>query len=315
MQTELNDAKMTDAEASVIWMELSENTRRNYECAYKHFIECGFKMPANRNDLLEWIRIMASSGNCVNTIKLNLNGIKFIHGLNGYDCNINHMLIRAELIKTGRTQGRELRQAYALSLGEVRRIVDTCDTTKKGTRDKVLILTGYFGAFRRAELLSIDMTDITFSNEGMTINIPVSKTGINQKVSIPCRGDNLCPCRGVRDLMEVLQLDGIIEGRLFRTINRWGKWGDSYSDTGMVNMLKQRAGDCGMDPTLISGHSLRRGITTELINNGVSSFKVARHGRWAGVNGVACYYSPDPFKDNALNELIIKQVVDESNQL
>jgi integrase len=310
VQLSTTDKRLTLNEVGVLWSGLSETTQKRYMYAKKDYVESGFKFPASRNDLIDWIDMMVARDNGINTIKTNLNAIRFFHNCLDMECPINHDVISAKLAGVVKLQHREIRQAHALSLQEVERMVKTCDergrdgkVKEKGTRDRVLILTGYFGAFRRSELLGIDMADITFSNEGMTINIPVAKTGINQKVSLPCRADDLCPCRAVQELMSILRRDMITEGKLFRSINRWEKWGDSFSDTGMVNMLKTRAEACDIDPTLISGHSLRRGIATELLNSGKDSLKVARHGRWSRVDTVARYYSPHPFKDNVLNGL------------
>ena len=303
VQLSTTDTKLTLNEIGVLWSGLSENTRRSYTYAKKDYLESGFKFPANRNDLLDWIDVMVARGNGINTIKLNLNAIRFFHNCLGMECPINHDVITAKLNGVVKLQHRELRQAHALSIQEVERMVKTCDAKEKGTRDRALILAGYFGAMRRSELLGIDMVDITISNEGMTINIPVSKTGINQKVSLPCRADDLCPCRAVQELMSILRQDMITEGKLFRSISQWGKWGDSLGETALVKMMKTRAKECDIDPTLISGHSLRRGIATELLNSGKDSLKVARHGRWSRVDTVARYYSPHPFKDNVLNGL------------
>jgi integrase len=55
-------------------------------------------------------------------------------------------------------------------------------------RNNVLLQMGFFGSFRRSELVGIQMDHITFVPEGMEILIPRSKTdpiGEGQLCAIP----------------------------------------------------------------------------------------------------------------------------------
>ncbi len=44
------------------------------------------------------------------------------------------------------------------------------------TRDRALLLVGFFGAFRRSELVSLRWEQVSFVGEGMILTLPRSKT-------------------------------------------------------------------------------------------------------------------------------------------
>jgi integrase len=57
-----------------------------------------------------------------------------------------------------------------------------------GLRDKAVLLVGFAGAFRRSELVAIDLCDLSLSEAGLVITIRRSKTdqeGAGREVGIP----------------------------------------------------------------------------------------------------------------------------------
>lgn len=66
-----------------------------------------------------------------------------------------------------------------------------------GTRDDALLLLGCAGAFRRSELVALDVTDVQFTSDGLVVMLRRSKTdqeGEGRKVGIPY-GSKLTPAR------------------------------------------------------------------------------------------------------------------------
>jgi len=75
-------------------------------------------------------------------------------------------------------------------------MVDTLDGRLIGIRDRALLLLGFAGAFRRSELVALDLADIHAGHDGLTITIRKSKTdqeGQGRKVGIPY-GSHPCTC-------------------------------------------------------------------------------------------------------------------------
>ena len=53
----------------------------------------------------------------------------------------------------------------------IRKMLDVLPDNLIGLRDKTLILIGYAGAFRRSELVSLNVEDLDFQKEGLIINL------------------------------------------------------------------------------------------------------------------------------------------------
>jgi site-specific recombinase XerC len=73
----------------------------------------------------------------------------------------------------------------------------------KGLRDRALLLMGFSGAFRRSELVALDVADLEETSEGLRVTIRRSKTdqeGVGATIAI-IRGG---ACRPVRALKEWL---------------------------------------------------------------------------------------------------------------
>src|SRR2546422_1107223 len=65
-----------------------------------------------------------------------------------------------------RTLGSAPDQKNAAITAEVRAMVETlAPNTLIGVRDRALQLVGFAGAFRRSELVSLDVADVTFSSD------------------------------------------------------------------------------------------------------------------------------------------------------
>jgi len=57
-----------------------------------------------------------------------------------------------------------------------------------GTRDRAILLLGFAGAFRRSELVGLDVRDLEFCPEGLRVTLRRSKTdqeGVGRTVGIP----------------------------------------------------------------------------------------------------------------------------------
>ena len=82
-----------------------------------------------------------------------------------------------------------------------------------GLRNKTLILIGYAGAFRRSELVGLNVEDLDFQKKGLMITLRRSKTdqtGEGRKKPISY-GSNVKTCP-VRTLQDWLAISGIEAG-------------------------------------------------------------------------------------------------------
>jgi integrase len=90
-------------------------------------------------------------------------------------------------------------------------------TSLRALRANAIILLGFAGAFRRSELVALDVEDFEEAPEGLLVTIRRSKTdqeGLGRKVAIP-RGEIACPVAGLRAWLEAA---GITGGAIFRRV-------------------------------------------------------------------------------------------------
>ena len=173
-------------------------------------------------------------------------------------------------------------------------------------RDRALLLMGFAGAFRRSELVALDVEDITDTDEGLRIAVRRSKAdqeGAGDAVGLPY-GSNpaTCPVRAWRAWLE---MSGMTEGAAFRAITRHGLLRSGRLSTNAVaRMVKRRAKKAGFDATTFAGHSLRAGFATEAFRQGVPELSVMRHGRWKSSQSMRGYIREGTlWSDNAAAKL------------
>ena len=115
---------------------------------------------------------------------------------------------------------------------------------------------GFAGAFRRSELLALEVADLLEVPDGLRVTIRHSKTdpeGEGQAIALP-RGTRLRP---VETLQTRLAAAAITEGPVFRPMLKGGRVQPSpLGDEVLVREIKRRAAAAGLDPAAFAGHSL-----------------------------------------------------------
>ena len=109
----------------------------------------------------------------------------------------------------------------------LRRMVEALPDDSPGLRDKAILLLGFAGAFRRSDIVGLQIRDVQISDAGLIIILRRSKTdqeGARFTKGIPIgTRDATCPeCA----LEAWLQLAGITSGPIFRPVDRWGHVGN-----------------------------------------------------------------------------------------
>jgi len=155
---------------------------------------------------------------------------------------------------------------------DIRAMVAATDAELIGVRDRALILLGFAGAFRRAEVVGLGLDDCVFSKDGLTVTLRRSKTdqnGEGRKIGVPY-GSNpeTCPVRSVQFWLEQAALTN---GPLFRSINRHGRvQARRLSSADVARIVKKLAERAGLDAASYAGHSLRAGHATTAAIAGAS---------------------------------------------
>ena len=98
--------------------------------------------------------------------------------------------------------------------------------------------------------------------------------------------------RPVVALRTWISLALIMEGAVFRAIDRFGRIGRKALDGQSVNaILKKRCTIAGLDPKLFSAHGLRSGYLTEAARRGVPIQEAMQQSRHRSVQQAASYYN------------------------
>ena len=254
----------------------AENTIRGYQSDWRHF--CAWcaahglcPLPTTAETMAAYIaecagRLKAGS------IQRRLNAITEAHRAVGVEPPTHAAIVKNTMKGIRRTLGTAQTQKAPALTDDIRAMVDRTDAGMIGARDRALILLGFAGAFRRSELVGLDVEDCAFGKDGLTVNLRRSKTdqeGAGRKIGIPY-GSNpeTCP---VRIVQAWLELAAIADGPVFRSINRHGQVQPKrLAPAEVARIIKKLAQRAGLEAGKYAGHSLRAGHATSAAIAGAS---------------------------------------------
>lgn len=253
---------------------LAENTHRAYQADMKHFRANGGRIPCTPVQLAEYLAGHATTL-AVATLQHRVIAIHRAHLDAGHPSPAMDPLVKRTMQGIRRTRGTAQRRVRALVKDDIFELVIMAEKQKplKAARDAALILVGFAGAFRRSELVSIRLEDVTdFPDQGVEIHICRTKTEQEQghTVFIPCAKSSRCP---VKALKNWLALSGIEAGPVFRRINRHDQIASTEALTAQAVALVLKSVVTVAKGAEVakstSGHSLRAGYCTEAVSVGV----------------------------------------------
>jgi len=153
-----------------------------------------------------------------------------------------------------------------------------------GARDFALLLTGWFGGFRRSELSSLRWSDVDFSSEeGVSILVRRSKTdksGHGVTKGLPYHPEPvLCPVRALLRWQKFAVAQGRGgEDAVFAPVSSASTISAKHlTGESIAKIVKKTAEQAGIDSEKVSGHSLRRGFATEAVRQGKRLEQIQRH--------------------------------------
>lgn len=194
------------------------------------------------------------------------------------------------------------RQKRAVTVPQLRSMSQCLDGGKRGVRDRALLVVGYAGAFRRSELVGLDLADVQWTEDGVLLRVRRSKTdqeGRGATRALP-HGSSTFTCP-VRTLRTWLELRGDWDGPLFVHIAAGGRVTRRRLNARQVARLVQRTAKAvGLDPEAYAGHSLRAGLITAAAGAGKSDWSIMRQSGHASPATLAGYVrEARAFDDNA----------------
>lgn len=303
-----NDLSLQERHESFLASATSANTRRTYQSAVQHFLRWGGLLPADEATIIRYIVVFAETLN-PRTIRVRLTALSQWHVQQGFADPTASKTVSKTMAGVARQKGQPKRQAKALPVDDLDRIAVVLDRagTMRAVRDNALLQIGYFGGFRRSELVAIRVEEISWEKEGVTISLPRSKTdqtGEGIVKAIPYGTLPRCPATALRTWLD---RSGIQGGPLFRSISRWGEIGPTALNPSSVNEILVAAAELAQlsyTPELAS-HSLRRGMATSAYRAGAGFREIKRQGGWRHDGTVHGYIEEaSRFEENAVGTLL-----------
>jgi integrase len=270
------------------------NTRRAYASDWADFCRWAAAreaspLPCPPGLLCGYLAALADSGLRASTITRRAAAIAHHHRAAGLDPPTANPAVREVLRGIRHTHGTAPQGKTPATADLIARMLAACPDTLIGRRDEALIAFGFAGAFRRAELLALEVADLTATPDGLRVMIRRSKTDPEaggQEVAIPS-GSHLRP---IGALQVWLAAAAISDGPLFRPVSKGGTIGPCpLSADGFVRALKRRAAAAGLDPAGVAGHSLRAGFLTSAAESGADALKMAEVSRHKSIDTLRRY--------------------------
>lgn len=224
----------------------------------------------------EYLRDRADQGARWPTVGLDLAGIAFRYRDAGLPSPSQHPGVKHFVEGLRRELGRAAPSRAAITEAELKAMLATLPATIHGARDRALLLVGFVGAFRRSELVALDVEDVVEERHGLVISVRRSKTdqdGGGQLKAIPFGAGDACPVRALRAWLEAA---AITDGPLFRAIDRHGNVRPGRTDgLTVARVVKRATRAAGLEAERFSGHSLRLGFVTTAAQRGSSERAIA----------------------------------------
>jgi site-specific recombinase XerD len=298
-QTALPSTLLADLNAvrSCALQSLSAATRAAYESDLRVFEDwCADRgveaLPASPATVAAFLAAQADCGLRPATIARRCAAIRHFHRLAGVDpVPTDVAVVKTTMKGLRRSLGAAQAKKAPATVTIAKRMVDVMPgDTLKGRRDRAMIMPGFAGAFRKSEVVALNVEDLEFCDEGVHITIRRSKTdqeAKGQTIAILRGAGPFCP---VRLLREWLDAAGVAEGALFRQTPKGGKRvGDRITGQTYYDVVKQAIDAIGLDASKFGSHSMRSGWISTAAKNGASIWKMKEISRHKSTDVLAGY--------------------------
>ena len=261
-------------------LEGAVNTQRAYKSDLKQFKQwCAeteqSELPATASTLAAYVSHLADTHKWA-SINRKLAAISKLHELNNLDLPTKDKAFRAVMEGIKRTNGVRQKQAPAFKMKELKTILQGIHTTTNaGLRDKCLLLVGFAGAYRRSELVSLNIEDVQYNDDGVIISLSKSKTNqygeAEEKAFFYSPEADFCPIRHLKQWIGRLEKS---TGPLFVRVRKGDKITEErLNDMTVYETVKKYMGE------RYSAHSLRASFITIAKINGADDSEIMRQSK------------------------------------
>ncbi|MCY1167272.1 Phage integrase family protein [compost metagenome] len=295
---------MLDILAQFIEAAERDNTRRSYASAIRHFeIEWKGLLPSTADAVSRYLADHAATL-AINTLRQRLAALSRWHTDQGFADPTKSPLVRQVLkgirsvhaVREKRARPLELAMLQqvdrwlAAAIGNAQGSGDQ-PALLRHTRDRSLILLGFWRGFRSDELvnLRVENTEVT-PGQGMACYLGRSK-GDRQLQGRTFQCPALSRLCAVDAFNAWVSLAGLTEGPVFRKIDRWGNVADeSLHANSLIPLLRSLFAEAGVEsPEDYSSHSMRRGFAGWARASGWDIKELMEYVGWKDVKSAVRY--------------------------
>lgn len=260
------------------------NTRKAYRSDWLDFVSwCDLNglasLPATPHTIVAYLVERAQTLK-IASLDRRLVSIRQAHAMAGHPFDKGNSLIVETMKGIRNTHGAPQTAKAPILIEDLREMVKQLGDDLQGKRDRALLLLGFTGAFRRSELVGLQVNDMKVTKEGIEVLLRKSKTDQTSKgcvLPIPYGSNpDTCP---VRSVIAWLESAGIKDGAVFRGINRHGHISAKGLNSASVALIIKRNGHIGDREAQFSGHSLRAGFVTTAAQRGVPEHAIMKQSR------------------------------------
>lgn len=281
-----------------------KNTRRSYEAAVRHFeVEWGGFLPASTDAIAKYLASYAGVL-AISTLTQRLAALAQWHLDQGFPDPTKAQLVR-KVLRGIRAEHPALeKQAKPFQIDQLSQVDRWLDgaisaartvgdrgAELRRTRDRALVLLGFWRGFRGDELTSLRAEHVQIATgEGLSCYFPRTK-GDRQHKGVTFQAPalaRLCPVSAYLDWISLARLES---GPAFRSIDRWGHIGDDgLHPNSLIPLLRAIFGKAGVaDADKYSGHSLRRGFANWAVADGWDTKSLMEYVGWKSAQSAMRY--------------------------
>ncbi|MFG0787152.1 site-specific integrase [Delftia tsuruhatensis] len=226
-----------------------------------------------------------------------------VHGLANpcQDGAVRELMSRTR--KAYARRGEQPAKKDALTRDLLEQLLQTCDDSLRGRRDRALLLFAWSsGGRRRSEVAGADMRHLrSVGPQEFIYTLAHSKT--NQSGRDAPENHKPVTGRAAQALADWLRAAAIQEGPIFRRIRKGGHVGEPLSPAAVRDIVKQRCALAGVEGDF-SAHSLRSGFVTEAGRQNVPLPDTMALTGHSSVNTVLGYFRADSALSNRAARLL-----------
>ena len=235
-------------------------------------------LPARPETLAAFVDAMAEV-RAPATVRRYVSSIAVAHRAVGRGRTVSSPVVRLALQRMHRSRGRRQGQAQGLTSPLRERLLEAAGDRLIDLRNRALLAVAYDAMLRRAELTSLQITDMLEEmGGGATLLVRRGKTDGEG------RGEMVYLAKDTVGMVRAwLERSGISEGRLFRSVGKGGALGERLDPSQVPRIFKAMARRAGLPPAVVdglSGHSARVGAAQDMIAAGIELPAILQAGRW-----------------------------------